>query len=122
MSYLEAQDFPQAHILIGKGQPYNALPAKIGDRQSNGLVTTCWKVTPAQAKEIAEKGCLFYQQLTFWNGFHPVLFSTHNPLQPVEDIGVRLPFEDLNDSIAALLAEALADGLNLNFPSGQSMP
>lgn len=69
-------NFPEANSVLGYAQDdYEPLPAHI----SNGRVTFCCRLSPAELKELHETGVLWLQQLTFGSPFQPISLSTQKP-------------------------------------------
>lgn len=70
--------FEGANVTYAKDQPeYLPLPAY---KSIDGIVTTCWELTPEERIEILETGCVYLQQMTFNQPLQPVKISLENPL------------------------------------------
>ncbi len=75
-------EFPGHNIVFAKNQPqYRPLPAF---RNKNGLVITCWKLTPAEQLRVIETGCIWVSTLTFNHPIHPFLLEVNVPKEVTE--------------------------------------
>lgn len=73
--------FEQANILMaGYQDEYHTLPAH--HDPVNGILTSCWELTPEEAEIVRNTGRIWFQQLTFNQPMQPVMLTTENPLEP----------------------------------------
>lgn len=69
--------FPQVNRIYAKDQPeYLPLPACV---TLEGVVISCWELTPEELAEIQKTGVLWVQQLTFGQSLQPLLPQVENP-------------------------------------------
>lgn len=62
--------FPEANVTFGERQPcFEPLPAFLAP---NGVVVSCWQLSPEEIEKIQETGCVWLSQCT-----------CHQPLQAV---------------------------------------
>lgn len=70
-------DFPEAMVEFAKNQPeYQPLPAHVDDQ---GIVTSCWELTPAEICEIIKTKRIWLRSLTFGNALQPLLPQVEHP-------------------------------------------
>lgn len=70
--------FDGANVIMGKDQPeYMPLPAH---KAPDGTVTSCWKLTPEELKQVQETSVIWLSMLTFNQPMQPVLLLAENPL------------------------------------------
>lgn len=79
---MDAVDFPEANILIGKGQnEYRAIPAcAVGD--DVGSVIMCFQLGPEERAQVAETGRIWIHKWTFGQPFQPIALNTSSPFLP----------------------------------------
>lgn len=71
-------EFEQQNVVFAKDQPeYLPLPAHISDE---GVVTTCWELTPDEREVFLQTGIIYLQTLTFKQPLQPVILTVENPL------------------------------------------
>lgn len=69
--------FPQANVVFAKDQPeYQPLPACA---TSEGMVVSCWKLSPEELAELQKTGVLWIKQLSFRQPLQPLLPQVENP-------------------------------------------
>jgi hypothetical protein len=69
--------FLAAHAMMADEQPeYLLLPAHVGE----GIVTTCWALTPAELEMIQRTGQVWVQTKTFNAPLQPLRLSVEYPL------------------------------------------
>lgn len=69
--------FEGANVIMGKDQPeYLPLPAY---KTPDGTVTTCWKLTPEELKQVQETGVIWLSTLTFNQPLQPILLYADKP-------------------------------------------
>ena len=74
---MEPINFEGANCVFGKDQPeYLPLPAH---KDENGVVLTCWKLTPEDIQQIQETGVIWLEMLTFNEPLQPVRLDTQKP-------------------------------------------
>ena len=73
--------FEQANVKVAEKQDeYLTLPAHhSGDME--GIVTSCWELTPEEIDQIKQSGKIYLQLWTFNNPLQPINISTTNPLK-----------------------------------------
>ena len=73
-------DFPQRNIRFADNQPeYMPLPACfIADQ---GMVISCWKLSPEEIAEIQRTGVLWIKQLSFGHPLQPLLPQAETPFE-----------------------------------------
>lgn len=72
--------FDGANVVFGAEQPeYEPMPARLTD---DGVVISCWELTPEELEQVKKTGQIWLSMLTFFQ-----------PLQPVS-MAVEKPFED----------------------------
>lgn len=75
--------FDGANVIMGKDQPeYVPLPAY---KAPDGTVTTCWKLTPEELKQVNETGVIWLSTLTFNQPLQPILLCAEKPPIANED-------------------------------------
>lgn len=68
--------FPEVNLVLGYAQDqYEPLPV----HSSNGRMTFCCALSPAELEEIQRTGRLWITQLTFGAPFQPIALSTQKP-------------------------------------------
>lgn len=73
-----AIEFDGYNVVYAKNQPeYLPLPAH---KTEEGIVTTCWELTPKERVELLETGKIYLRQMTFNSPLQPVLMTIENPL------------------------------------------
>ena len=73
-------DFEQANIKIAEKQDeYLTLPAHHDPEQ--GILTSCWELTPEEIEKVKETGRIYLRQWTFNEPMQPILPSVENPLE-----------------------------------------
>jgi hypothetical protein len=71
--------FPEHNVVYAKDQPqYLALPAHI-ERNPEGLVTFCWKLSWRERLRVLLTGLIWHQVLTFKKPLQPQLLSVEKP-------------------------------------------
>lgn len=77
---MEPIDFQQANALfaaVGAGQPqYRPLPAH---RAENGVVTSCWRLSPEELALVLKNGFIWVQLHTFNEPLQPVKVQVEQP-------------------------------------------
>ena len=69
--------FPEANAVLAANQDeYEPLAIH---RDSQGCVTCCFRLGPAELEEIARTKTLWVQTLTFGRSFQPIALSTQKP-------------------------------------------
>lgn len=54
--------FPEANVTFGENQPqFEPLPAFLA---TNGVVVSCWQLSPEEIEKIRETGCIWLSQCT----------------------------------------------------------
>lgn len=72
--------FEQQNVVFAKDQPeYLPLPAHIS---SEGIVTTCWELTPDEREVFLKTGVIYLRVLTFNEPLQPVVLTVENPFFP----------------------------------------
>ena len=72
-------EFEQCNVIFAKDQPeYMPLPA---NKTEDGIVTTCWQLTPEERVELLETGKIYLRQMTFNTPLQPVLMTIENPVK-----------------------------------------
>lgn len=75
---MEPINFDGANCVYGKDQPeYMPLPAH---KDENGVVLTCWKLTPEDMQRIQETGVIWLEMLTFNQALQPVRLDSEKPI------------------------------------------
>lgn len=70
--------FLGANMLLGANQPeYLALPAH---RDGDGVITTCWKLSPWGRLKVLFTGRVWLQQMTFGGRVQPQKASAGKPV------------------------------------------
>ena len=70
--------FKGANCVYGQGQPeYMPLPAH---KDENGVVLTCWKLSPEDMQRIQETGVIWLEMLTFNQALQPVRLDSEKPI------------------------------------------
>lgn len=70
-------NFDGANCVYGKDQPeYMPLPAH---KDENGVVLTCWKLSPEDIQRIQETGVIWLEMLTFNEPLQPVRLDSQKP-------------------------------------------
>jgi hypothetical protein len=76
-------DFPETTLVIAKNQPqYLPLPSYRYERDDEGRVVFCWKLTWAERFAVLFGGLLWHQVLTFNRPLQPTLLSVDKPVMP----------------------------------------
>lgn len=71
---MQACEFPEQNTIFAKDQKeYYPLPAHKTD---DGIVTTCWELTPGELEEVKRTGKIYFRVLTFNSPLQPQLAST----------------------------------------------
>ena len=71
--------FPEANRVLASNQDeYEPLPIH-EHNDTQGRVTCCFRLSPAEIQEINRTRTLWIQQLTFGHAFQPVGLSTQRP-------------------------------------------
>lgn len=71
--------FPQTNVEFAKDQPeYQALPACVTE---DGMVISCWQLSPAEIAEVQRTGVIWLKQLTFFQKLQPQLPQVENPFE-----------------------------------------
>ena len=74
---MEPINFDGANCVYGKDQPeYMPLPAH---KDENGVVLTCWKLSPEDMQRIQETGVIWLEMLTFNKPLMPVRLDSVKP-------------------------------------------
>lgn len=74
---MEPINFDGANCVYGKDQPeYMPLPAH---KDENGVVLTCWKLSPEDMQRIQETGVIWLEMLTFNKPLMPVRLDSQKP-------------------------------------------
>lgn len=69
--------FPQVNTVFAKDQPeYQPLPACV---TQEGVVVSCWELTPEEIEEIQRTGVLWVKQLPFGSPLQPLLPQAESP-------------------------------------------
>lgn len=69
--------FPESNQVLAMGQEdYEPMPIH---RSTDGRVTCCFRLSPAELEEIARTRTLWIQVLTFNHPFQPIALSTQRP-------------------------------------------
>ncbi len=56
---------------------YSTLPAH---KDKDGIVTTCWELTPEERIEVLKTGRIYLQVMTFNNPLQPQIMQVNNPI------------------------------------------
>lgn len=73
-------EFEQSNIKIAENQEeYQTLPAH--HDQENGILTSCWELTPEEIELLREMGRIYFRQWTFNQPMQPILPTVENPLK-----------------------------------------
>lgn len=115
MSQLEPEDFPEANVLLGKGQnEYNALPAFLNQTIQQQPMVFCWKLTPEQLGDIARTGYLWHTVWTFGAPFQPMILQTDSPFEGFTEGEIANCYTDhreVDKAIAVCLHSIMNDPL-----------
>jgi len=69
--------FDGHNIVMGEGQPkYLELPAY---REPNGIIHSCWELSPEEIEQITSTGKIWLTQCTFNSPMQPILLRTSKP-------------------------------------------
>lgn len=73
-------EFEQSNIKVAENQPeYQTLPAH--HDPENGILTSCWELTPEEAEIVRNTGKIYFQQWTFNQPMQPISLTVENPLE-----------------------------------------
>jgi len=86
----------QSHVIAENQEPYLPLPALI---ESDGNVTTCWKLSFVERLAILFSGRVWIQTLTFKQPLQPLQASVQSPIRSFSPWGM-LSLEDRAWAIA----------------------
>lgn len=81
---MKSVDFPQANLPLAKDQPqYQTLFVRFEPQTYGSPMRACFELSDEEIEEIVKTKRLWFQQLTFGNGFSPIHMSFQSPFPEI---------------------------------------